>query len=107
MPAISYQLYSSRNWDVEETFAMLADLGIKEVEGFGPYFEDPANTKSLLDAHDLKMPTAHFALDLVEQDPERVIATAKTISFGFITTVTTAPHSMPLTPRVLFLPRLM
>ena len=40
MPTISYQLYSSRNWDVEETFAMLSELGVKEVEGFGPYFEE-------------------------------------------------------------------
>ena len=79
MAAISYQLYSSRNWDVAETFAMLADLGVKEVEGFGPYFEDPAATRALLDAHGMTMPTAHFALDLVEADPEKVISIARTI----------------------------
>ncbi|WP_375228704.1 sugar phosphate isomerase/epimerase family protein [Roseobacter sp. S98] len=79
MAAISYQLYSSRNWDVAETFAMLADLGVKEVEGFGPYFEDPARTRALLDAHGMTMPTAHFALDLVEADPEKVISIAQTI----------------------------
>ena len=79
MAAISYQLYSSRNWDVAETFAMLADLGVKEVEGFGPYFEDPARTRALLDEHGMTMPTAHFALDLVEADPEKVISIAQTI----------------------------
>ena len=73
MPSISYQLYSSRNWDVADTFEMLAGLGITEVEGFGPYFEDPAKTKALLASHGMTMPTGHFALDLVEGSPEKAI----------------------------------
>ena len=97
MPNISYQLYSSRNWGVEETLAMLADLGIKEVEGFGPYFEDAAKTKSLLDAHGLIMPTAHFALDLVESDPDRVIDTARTIGIQTIIIPFLAPENRPST----------
>lgn len=95
MPAISYQLYSSRNWDVEETFAMLADLGINEVEGFGPYFDDIEKTKSLLDAYGLTMPTAHFALDLVETDPDRVIDVAKKIGIQTIVIPFVAPENRP------------
>ncbi len=76
MPAISYQLYSSRNWDPDETFAMLADAGFKEVEGVGSHYADLVKTKSLLDAHDMTMPTGHFAPDLVEDNPEKVIQIA-------------------------------
>ena len=48
MHTISYQLYSSRNWDADETFAMLAEVGYKEVEGVGPHYEDTAATKARL-----------------------------------------------------------
>lgn len=97
MPTISYQLYSSRNWDVEETFAMLSELGVKEVEGFGPYFEDTSKTKSLLEAHGITMPTAHFALDLVEHDPDRVIDIAKTIGIQTVIIPFLTPDNRPTT----------
>lgn len=78
MPSISYQLYSSRNWPLVETLDMLESLGIEEVEGFGPLYDDPAATKALLEDRGLTMPTGHFALDLVEQ-PEKAIAIAKAL----------------------------
>ncbi|PSL17475.1 sugar phosphate isomerase/epimerase family protein [Shimia abyssi] len=97
MPAISYQLYSSRNWDVEETFKMLAELNVKEVEGFGPYLDDPERTRTLLDEHGMAMPTAHFALDLVEKNPEEAIAIAKTIGINTIFVPFLAPDDRPTT----------
>ncbi len=97
MPSISYQLYSSREWDAEETFAMLANLGFREVEGFGPFLEDPARTKSMLDAHGLTMPTAHFALDLVESDPARVIETARTLGIEVVIIPFLLPDERPST----------
>ncbi len=97
MPSISYQLYSSRDWAVEETFAMLADLGITEVEGHGPYFEDPEKTKALLDEHGMTMPTAHFALDFVEGDPERAIAVAKTLGVKAVVIPFLMPDERPST----------
>ena len=97
MPSISYQLYSSRNWDADETFSMLASLGIKEVEGFGPYFEDPAKTKSLLQTHGMTMPTGHFALELVEQDTEQVIATAKMLGVEVVVIPYLAAEDRPTT----------
>ena len=48
MHSLSYQLYSSRNWDAEDTFAMLAEAGLKEVEGFGPFVETPEATRAVL-----------------------------------------------------------
>lgn len=97
MPSISYQLYSSRNWDVGETFAMLASLGVKEVEGFGPYFEDPAKTKALLQAHDMTMPTGHFALNLVENDPATVVETAKMLGVEVVVIPFLAAEERPTT----------
>lgn len=79
MTTISYQLYSSRNWGAEETFAMLAEAGYKEVEGVGPHYEDLAKTKAFLERYDLTMPTGHFAPDLVENDPEKAIEIAKVL----------------------------
>ena len=97
MPTISYQLYSSRNWEAEETFGMLANLGIKEVEGFGPYFEDPAKTKSLLDACGMKMPTGHFALDFVESDSDKVVAIAKMLGVETVVIPFLAAEERPTT----------
>ena len=97
MPSISYQLYSSRNWGMDETFAMLAGLGIKEVEGFGPYFEDPARTKALLEKYDMRMPTGHFALDFVESSPVDAIAAAKMLGIEVVVIPFLAADSRPTT----------
>ena len=94
MPNISYQLFSSRNWPIVETLDMLADLGITEVEGFGPLFEDPAATKALLDARGMTMPTGHFALDLVE-DPARAIGIARTLGVEAVIVPWIAPELRP------------
>lgn len=95
MPSISYQLYSSRNWEVEETFKMLAELGIKEVEGVGPYYEDLAKTKALLDSHGMTMPTAHFAPNLVENEPEKAIEIAKTLGIKSVIVPFIPPAERP------------
>lgn len=79
MPAISYQLYSSRNHPLDETLAMLAELGFDEVEGFDPQIDAPENTRAMLDKHGLSMPTAHVALATLEAEPDRVIAAARVL----------------------------
>ena len=40
MKDLSYQLYSSRNFDFAETLSMLTDLGYTQVEGYGALFDD-------------------------------------------------------------------
>ena len=97
MPTISYQLYSSRNWDAEETFAMLAAAGLKEVEGVGPHYEDLAKTKGLLEKYDLTMPTGHFAPDLVEQNPDKVIEIAKFLGITDVIVPYIPPEDRPTT----------
>lgn len=91
MPAISYQLFSSRNHDLDETLAMLAGLGIENVEGFAAQFENPEATKALLDKHGLRMPSGHFPLDMVEKDPDRTIAVARTLGIEAVI----VPYLMP------------
>ena len=60
MPAISYQLYSSRNYpDLRRQAAMLAGLGLTHVEPFGGLFADPDGLADVLAAHGLQAPTAH------------------------------------------------
>ena len=91
MANISFQTFSTRNFPVEGTFALLEKTGVKEVEGFGPYYDDAAKTKAQLEAHGLSMPTGHFALTMVEGEPERTIDVAKT--YGMEAVI--VPYIMP------------
>ena len=51
MPAISYQLYGSRNWPLLDTLAMLYATGFYEVEGYGALFaQAPSLTEDLATA---------------------------------------------------------
>ena len=97
MPSISYQLYSSRAVPLEATLDMLAGLGLTEVEGFGPLYEDPAATRAALDARGLTMPSGHFSLDLVEGDPERALAIARTLGVQDVIVPFLAPDQRPTT----------
>ena len=83
MRDFSYQLYSSRNFGpLDATLQMVAGLGYTQVEGYGGLFADGAAVDALataLDATGLTMPTGHFGLDLVEEDPAKAIALARRI----------------------------
>jgi sugar phosphate isomerase/epimerase len=80
---ISYQLYSSRNFPpLEGTLDMLAAAGFAAVEGFGGLYADADKLTDLsagLSAAGLTMPTGHFSLDLIEAQPDFVIAAAQTL----------------------------
>lgn len=95
MPTISYQLFTSRNWPISETFDMLERVGFEAVEGFGPLFEDPAATRALLDQHGMTMPTGHFAFDLVSGDPDRALEIARTIGIEKVIVPWIAPELRP------------
>lgn len=77
MPNISYQLYSSRNWPLEDTIKMLADVGYREVEGYGGVFGDVAETNAILARHGVTMTSAHMAVADLEQDIVGCIALGK------------------------------
>lgn len=80
MPAISYQLYCSRNFPpLADTLTMLAGVGFTEVEGFGGLYADLPALKSALDAAGIIMTSGHFGMDMVEGDPARTLEVARTV----------------------------
>lgn len=72
----SYQLYSSRKFGpLRKTLAMIAELGLSEVEGFGGLYAssgDPGLLKAELERAGLVMTSGHFGLDMVENEPDGV-----------------------------------
>lgn len=85
MTKLSFQLYSARNYPpLSDVFATLAGAGYTEVEGFGGIYSDFDQTaldalKADLDRNGLTMPTGHFGLDLLEQDPGKALGIARTL----------------------------
>ena len=95
MTEFSYQLYSSRNFPpLADTLTMLADAGYRNVEGYGALYADDAKVAELtenLSANGLRMPTAHFNLDMLETEPEKVLAIARALGIETIY----CPYVMP------------
>lgn len=83
MTEFSYQLYSSRNFGpIEKTLSMLAAAGYSQVEGYGALFTnaaDAAKLAELLKANGLTMPSAHIGLQMLEDNPDEVVAIAKAL----------------------------
>lgn len=74
---LSYQLYSSRGVPpLDATLAMLSELGYAQVEGYGGLYEDLEGLASALKATGLTMASGHFGLDMLEEDPNRVLEIA-------------------------------
>lgn len=90
MPDFSFQLYSARHYPpLSATLAMLKAEGYASVEGYGGLFpaDDRAAVSALkqaLDAAGLTMPTAHIGLDLLEREPDQVVAIADTLGLDAI-----------------------
>ena len=59
--------------------AMVAAAGYSQVEGFGGLYQDPAGLRAMLDANGLSMPTAHFGLDMLENDFGKARSIAETL----------------------------
>ena len=84
MQTVSFQLYSARNFQpFAEVFRILADAGYRQVEGYSALYaalDDAAiqQVKADLDRYGLTMPSAHFGLDMLEDEPERVLAICRT-----------------------------
>ncbi|MFC7704307.1 sugar phosphate isomerase/epimerase family protein [Plastorhodobacter daqingensis] len=102
MTQFSYQLYSSRNFPpLEDTLRMLRDLGYVAVEGYGALYADPEMVTRLADALQdtgLAMPTAHMALSMLEEEPDRVIAIAARLGLKKIYIPFLGPEERPHDP---------
>lgn len=88
MTDFSYQLYSSRNFGpLSATLKMVADLGYKQVEGYGGLY---ANLDALdqlkadLAENNLHMATGHFGLEMVRDESARVLEIAKSLDMNGI-----------------------
>ena len=83
--SISYQLYCSRNFPpLTDTLAMLAKAGFTEVEGYGGLYGDPAALAAQLNSAGMAMTSGHFGIDMVEGDPAKTIATARTLGMKMV-----------------------
>ncbi|MBK4217519.1 sugar phosphate isomerase/epimerase [Paracoccus caeni] len=83
MPVLSYQLYSSRNFnDVQQTCAMLAALGYEAVEAYGGLLNDPEALVQAVTSSGLALPSTHVNLTDLEADPDRFIHLAGRLGIG-------------------------
>lgn len=81
----SFQLYSARNfqpWD--QVLETLASIGFRNVEGFGGLYGDARALRARLDRHGLAMPTAHFSLDMLENDFAAAIEMARLLGVSLM-----------------------
>lgn len=97
MQKVSFQLYSARNFQpFSDVFRLVSRAGYSEVEGYGALYaalDDAAiaATKAELDRNGLAMPTAHFGIDMLENEPDRVLEIARTLGIKAIY----CPYLMP------------
>ena len=97
MTTLGFQLYSARNFQpFSEIYPKLKAAGYGEVEGYGALYASLADGeldafRKELDDNSLTMPTAHFGLDMIENDPARVIKIAKTLGIEAVY----CPYLMP------------
>lgn len=89
MTALSYQLYSSRQFPpLGETLKMLAEIGYAHVEGYRALLADRASVDALergLKDNGLTMPSCHIGLEMCEDDPTQVAQLAE--RFGIETAI--------------------
>ena len=75
--------------------SLLARLGIAEVEGYAPLYQNTEATRTRLDTYNLTMPTGHFAIDLVETDPDRCIEIARALGIKSVIVPFLTPDQRP------------
>ncbi len=93
---LSMQLYSARKFPpVEEQIATIARYGYTNVETFGPFHEDVAATRRLLEAHGLRASSGHFSLEMVETQTERTLDIAGQLGIEVIVAPYLPPHQRP------------
>lgn len=91
---IGFQLYSARNFPLDDVLAMLAALGYTQVEGFGGVYGDPRGLREKLDANGLGMPSGHVGLDQLDK-PAEVIRLAEALGMKLIICPWLAPGHRP------------
>ncbi|MBS3651226.1 sugar phosphate isomerase/epimerase [Pseudaminobacter sp. 19-2017] len=81
----SFQLYSARNFQPwPDVLKTLAELGYRNVEGFGGVYADPAGFRADLDRNGLAMPSGHFPIEMLEGDFGKAQSIATTLGMKLI-----------------------
>ncbi len=97
---ISYQLYSSRNFPpLDATLRMLKSAGYDAVEGYAALYPDEDAARGVgaaLQHAGLVMPTGHFDLASLENDPDRVMRMARVLGIKTIICPWIAPDDRPI-----------
>ncbi|MBU1297225.1 sugar phosphate isomerase/epimerase [Marinomonas sp. UCMA 3892] len=96
MNEFSFQLYSARNTkSLDEVFALLHQAGYQQVEGYGGLYGQLDELKSLLEKHQLTMPTGHFDLTMLENNIQQALYIAKTLNMHTIICPYILPDQRP------------
>ncbi|WP_027489155.1 sugar phosphate isomerase/epimerase family protein [Allorhizobium undicola] len=97
MSALGFQLYSARNFQpFADIFPRLKQAGYTHVEGYGANYADADQNalqtlKADLDRNGLTMPTGHFSIEMLEQQPQQVLSIARILGMEAIY----CPYLMP------------
>lgn len=98
MTDFSYQLYSSRDWEQTETLKMLGDLGYAQCEGYGAFYNELEALDALKDslkAAGLHMKSGHFSIDMVENEPQKVLDICAALNIEHIYVPFLEPEKRP------------
>lgn len=99
MTDFSYQLYSARNFPpLKDTLAMVKAAGYAGVEGYGALYADDARVAELkahLADSGLTMPTGHFSLAMVEDEPGKVIDISRAVGIETVYAPYLNPEDRP------------
>jgi sugar phosphate isomerase/epimerase len=98
MTDFSYQLYSSRDWGQTETLTMIGDLGYTQCEGYGAFYNELDaldELKATLKTAGLHMKSGHFSLEMVENDPSKVLDICAELNVQHVYVPYLAPEDRP------------
>jgi sugar phosphate isomerase/epimerase len=85
---VGIQLYTLRTAaaaDLAGTLSRLSKIGYKEIEFAGYYNHPASDIRAILDQNGLTAPSAHIAIDLIQNSPDKTFADAKTVGHEWIT----------------------
>ncbi|WP_428241325.1 sugar phosphate isomerase/epimerase family protein [Gynuella sp.] len=81
MTVFSFQLFSARQApSLDAVFAMLKQHGYRQVEGYGSLYSNIDELTTLLDKHELAMPTGHFDLTMLESNIDQALIIAERLN---------------------------
>jgi sugar phosphate isomerase/epimerase len=81
---LGFQLYSARNTPLDESLAMIAEAGYREVEGYRENVKDPDQLARLLRQHGLRMVSLHVGFDELQTNMKETLALARDLDINHL-----------------------